>query len=101
MCTAGQRVLLTVTGTGPSFFYTKIYAGQQPQRGRCPIEHGEEFLSVRLCGKIDPCALEERVKGLRALWVRVPGPGWALARDGWMFVRSLARSDGRKFSPVF
>ena len=23
MCTAGQRVLLTITGPGPSFFYTK------------------------------------------------------------------------------
>ncbi len=24
MCTAGQRVLLTITGPGPSFFYIKI-----------------------------------------------------------------------------
>ena len=32
-----------------------------------------------------------RRKGLRALGVRVPGPGKGLARDG----RSLVRSDGR------
>ena len=49
--------------------------------------------SVRLCGRIDPCASEEGVKGLRALGVRVPGPGRALARDG----RSdVGRTDGRK-----
>ena len=43
MYTAGQRILLTIIGPGPSFFYTKIYAGQQTRRGQCPIEHGENF----------------------------------------------------------
>ena len=43
-----QRVLLTISGPGPSFFYTKIYAGQRTRRGRCPIEQGG--ISVRLWG---------------------------------------------------
>ena len=41
------------------------------------------------------------MKGLRALGVRVPGPGRALARDGRSFLRSFVHSDERKFSPVF
>ena len=48
----------------------------------------------------DPCASEEGMKELRALQVRVPGPGRALARDGHSFVHSLVRSYGRKFSHV-
>ena len=46
MCTAGKRVSLTITGRGPSFFHTKIYAGQRTQRGHCPIEQRGEFPSV-------------------------------------------------------
>ena len=59
---------------------------------RCPIKHRVEFPSVRLCGKIDHCASKEEVKGLRALRVRVAGPGRALARDVCSFARSLVRS---------
>jgi len=33
MCTAEQRVLLTITGPGPSFFPTQIKAGQRTRRG--------------------------------------------------------------------
>ena len=60
---------------------------------RCPTEQQMSYNrgeSVRLCGKIDPCAPEEGVSGLRALGVRVPGPVRALARDG----RSFGRTDG-------
>ena len=32
--TAGQRVLLTITGPGPSFFHTKIYIGQRTRSHR-------------------------------------------------------------------
>ena len=43
MCTAGQRVSLTITGPGPSFFNTKIYAGQRTRRGQYPIEERRNF----------------------------------------------------------
>ena len=55
-----------------------------------------EFPSVRLCGRIDPCASEEGVKGLRALGVRVPGPGRALARYGCLDGQTVdGRTDGK------
>ena len=61
--------------------------------GRCPTEQQMSYNrgeSVHLCGKIDPCAPEEGVIGLRALGVRVPGPVRALAQDR----RSFARTEG-------
>ena len=61
------------------------------------LQNAGKFLSVHLCGKIDPCALEEEMKGLRALGVRVLGLGrartWDVHLDRW--------TDGRKFSPCF
>ena len=42
----------------------------------------------RLYRRIDPCASEEGVKGLRALGLRVPGP------DGHSDVRSAGQTDG-------
>ena len=50
-----------------------------------------EFLSFRLFGRVDPRALEEGVKGLRALGGSVPGPGM----DVWTFTRTFASSVGR------
>ena len=44
MRTAGQRVLLTITALA---FFSILKAGQQTQRGRCPIEQRGEFISVR------------------------------------------------------
>ncbi len=41
------------------------------------------------------CASEEGVKGLRALGVRVPDPGRALAQDGHTDGRKDKQTDGR------
>ena len=41
------------------------------------------------------------MKGVRALGVRVPSPGRALAQDGRLFGRTDGRLDGWKFSPMF
>ena len=64
MCTAGQRVLRTITGPGPSYFKTKIYAGQRTQRGRCPIEQRGELPSVH------------GGQGLSKGWQGLEGGGW-------------------------
>ena len=61
-------------------------------KGDDVLQNTGEFQSVRLCGKIDPCAQEEGVKGLRALGVRVPGPGMVTARDGRSLVRTVGNS---------
>ena len=42
-----KRLLLTITGPEPSFFHTQTKAGLQTPRGRCPLEHKEEFVSIR------------------------------------------------------
>ena len=122
MCTAGQTVLLTITGPGPSFFDTKIYAGQRAQRGRCPIEQRGEFLSLRggqglskgrwgLGGRGVAGGLEQwgwglgRVSkclggwGLEGGWDlegRGVGAGAYGGRDGRSFARSSAAQKKRK-----
>ena len=87
MCTAGQRVLLTITGPGPSFFDTKIYAGQRTRRGGCPIEQR---------GVISICPW-----GAGALKGDMgPGGGSGAWRGGRSLAISFIRSEGRKLPPV-
>ena len=71
-------VLLTITGPGPSFFYTKN-TGQWIRRGQCPIEQRGKFPFVRGGQGLSKgrWGLGRVAKGLKGWDLEGPG-GWFL-----------------------